>query len=91
MTPATNFLKDQCSYSLSEGLLAVTGWVSSRVTSVNLAILENKHLRCVNAGHAAPWDRLLLRISPTTFSAPCTALQTFETITDDAAIIYRLN
>ena len=56
MTAVTTFLKDRRSYALIASLLAVAGWVFSRVSSVNPAILGDEYLYSINARHAAPWD-----------------------------------
>jgi phosphoglycerol transferase len=56
MKAISKFLKDWRSYTLIGSLLAVAGWVFSRVSAVNPAILGDEYLYSVNARHAAPWD-----------------------------------
>ena len=56
MKAITKFFKDWRSYTLIGSLLAVAGWVFSRVSAVNPAILGDEYLYSINARHAAPWD-----------------------------------
>ena len=56
MTTISKFFKDWRSYTLIGSLLAVAGWVFSRVSAVNPAILGDEYLYSINARHAAPWD-----------------------------------
>jgi len=56
MKAISKFFKDWRSYTLIGSLLAVAGWVFSRVSAVNPAILGDEYLYSVNARHAAPWD-----------------------------------
>jgi phosphoglycerol transferase len=56
MKAISKFLKDWRSYTLIGSLLAVAGWVFSRVSDVNPAILGDEYLYSINARHAAPWD-----------------------------------
>jgi phosphoglycerol transferase len=56
MKAISKFFKDWRSYTLIGSLLAVAGWVFSRVSAVNPAILGDEYLYSINARHAAPWD-----------------------------------
>jgi phosphoglycerol transferase len=56
MKAISKFFKDWRSYTLIGSLLAVAGWVFSRVNAVNPAILGDEYLYSINARHAAPWD-----------------------------------
>ena len=56
MKAISKFFKDWRSYALIGSLLAVAGWVFSRVSAVNPAILGDEYLYSINARHAAPWD-----------------------------------
>jgi len=56
MQAISKFFKDWRSYTLIGSLLAVAGWVFSRVSAVNPAILGDEYLYSINARHAAPWD-----------------------------------
>jgi phosphoglycerol transferase len=56
MKAISKFIKDWKSYTLIGSLLAVAGWVFSRVSAVNPAILGDEYLYSINARHAAPWD-----------------------------------
>lgn len=49
-------LKDWKNLAFVGALLAVGGWVYSRVWMVNPAILGDEYLYSINARHAAPWD-----------------------------------
>jgi len=56
MKAISKFFKGWRSYTLIGSLLAVAGWVFSRVSAVNPAILGDEYLYSINARHAAPWD-----------------------------------
>jgi len=56
MKAISKFFKDWRIYTLIGSLLAVAGWVFSRVSAVNPAILGDEYLYSINARHAAPWD-----------------------------------
>jgi len=56
MKAISKFFKDWRSYTLIGSLFAVVGWVFSRVSAVNPAILGDEYLYSINARHAAPWD-----------------------------------
>jgi phosphoglycerol transferase len=56
MKAISKFFKDWRSYTVIGSLLAVAGWVFSRVSAVNPAILGDEYLYSINARHAAPWD-----------------------------------
>jgi phosphoglycerol transferase len=50
------FFKDWRNLTLITALAGVAGWVFSRVSMVNPAILGDEYLYSINARHAAPWD-----------------------------------
>jgi len=50
------FFKDWRNFALIAALVAVAGWIFSRVSMVNPAILGDEYLYSINARHAAPWD-----------------------------------
>ncbi len=50
------FFKDWRNFTLIAALAGVAGWVFSRVSMVNPAILGDEYLYSINARHAAPWD-----------------------------------
>jgi phosphoglycerol transferase len=50
------FFKDWRNFALIAALAGVAGWVFSRVSMVNPAILGDEYLYSINARHAAPWD-----------------------------------
>jgi phosphoglycerol transferase len=56
MSAISKFFRDWRSYASIGGILAVAGWVFSRVSAVNPAILGDEYLYSINARHAAPWD-----------------------------------
>ena len=50
------FFKDWRNFALIAAVVAVAGWIFSRVSMVNPAILGDEYLYSINARHAAPWD-----------------------------------
>jgi phosphoglycerol transferase len=50
------FFKDWRNLTLIAALAGVAGWIFSRVSMVNPAILGDEYLYSINARHAAPWD-----------------------------------
>jgi len=50
------FFKDWRNFTLIAALAGVAGWIFSRVSTVNPAILGDEYLYSINARHAAPWD-----------------------------------
>jgi phosphoglycerol transferase len=50
------FFKDWRNFTLIAALAGVAGWVFSRVSMVNPAILGDEYLYSINARHSAPWD-----------------------------------
>ena len=56
MTNLKKFLSDWRNLLMIGSLLAAGGWIYSRVSMVNPAILGDEYLYSINARKAAPWD-----------------------------------